>query len=327
MDTVKTHEVHYVNELAGGWKWHDLQVKDDWNGPETEKLRKQYVHLADWLEMAPELKGRNYLSVRFPDGVNPVMVGTFMYTVASQLDEERENEQFYFYVDREVMITFNVDHQTRDTMREKDRVSMLHQCTRPIDGMFVLARAILHYFHAGMDKFEANLREVESVMREHNQRNLMDQILTSRFELLYWSNLFIPFQELIAAAREGYLDSLDNSKFYQQLLHRVQRMERLFRHYEREIDTLVTIDDAIAGFRGNEIMKTLTIMTVIFTPATVIGAIWGMNFEYLPITKPMWGFFATMIFTTLLTVGMYVWMYRKGWTGDLLKVKSKNKNI
>ena len=28
----------------------------------------------------------------------------------------------------------------------------------------------------------------------------MDSILSSRFELLEWSNLFIPFQELIAAA-------------------------------------------------------------------------------------------------------------------------------
>ncbi|OVE62950.1 magnesium transporter, partial [Chryseobacterium mucoviscidosis] len=90
-----------------------------------------------------------------------------------------------------------------------------------------------------MDQFEHNLRLVEKDMRTRNRRSLMDNILSSRFELLEWSNLFIPFQELIAAAKEGYHGELDASRSFQQLLHRVERMERLIYHYEREIDTLV----------------------------------------------------------------------------------------
>ncbi|WP_208920066.1 magnesium transporter CorA family protein [Paenibacillus uliginis] len=326
MTTLKLEEGQRLYTLTGGWKWYDLQV-DDWSSPLIGELRTEYPNTSKWFDLISSLKGKNYMSVRFPDGVNPIIVGSILYTVASGLDEERKDEQLYFYIDQNVLITFNLDEHTRGVMGEKDRISMLHQCKRPIDGMFVLSRAILHYFHAGMDKFEARLREVESVMREHNQRNLMDNILSSRFELLYWSNLFIPFQELIAASKEGYLDTLEDSKYYQQLLHRVERMEKLFQHYEEEIDTLVSIDDAIAGFRGNEIMKTLTIITVIFTPTTVVGAIWGMNFENLPITKVSWGFLVAILFTLVLTVGMYVWMYMKGWTGDLLRVRAKNKNI
>ncbi|PQP86705.1 CorA family divalent cation transporter, partial [Paenibacillus sp. AR247] len=77
----------------------------------------------------------------------------------------------------------------------------------------------------------------------------------------------------------------------------------------------------------NEIMKTLTILTAIFTPATVAGAIWGMNFENLPGIKVPWGFVGIMLITFLSTAIMYLWMHRKGWTGDLLKVKSKKSKI
>lgn len=328
MVTLKLEEDQRLFSFAGGWDWYDLQV-DDWSSPLIGELRTEYPYTSKWFDLIPSLKEQNYLSVRFPDGVNPIIVGSMLYTVATNLNEQHEDEyeQFYFYIDQKVLITFNLDGRTRGIMGEKDRISMLHQCSRPIEGMFVLSRAILHYFHVGMDKFEARLREVEIVMREHNQRNLMDNILSSRFELLHWSNLFIAFQELIAASKEGYLDTLEDSKYYQQLIHRVERMEKLFRHYEDEIDTLVSIDDAIAGFRGNEIMKTLTIITVIFTPATVVGAIWGMNFENLPIINDSWGFFVVILFTLVLTAAMYVWMYVKGWTGDLLKVRSKSKNI
>lgn len=327
MVLLNPEEGQRLYSYAGGWDWYDLQV-DDWSSPLIGELRAEYPYTSRWFDLIPSLEDQNYLSVRFPDGVNPVIVGSILYTVAPDLDNHKdEYEQFYFYIDQQVLITFNLDEQTREMMGEKERICMLHQCSRPIEGMFVLSRAILHYFHVGMDKFEVRLREVEITMREQNERNLMDKILSSRFELLHWSNLFIPFQELIAASKEGYLDTVEDSKSYKQLVHRVERMDKLFRHYEDEIDTLVSIDDAIAGFRGNEIMKTLTIMTVIFTPATVIGAIWGMNFENLPIIKASWGFFAVILLTLFFTAAMYIWMHVKGWTGDLLKVRSKSKNI
>lgn len=326
MTTLQLGEGQNVYSLAGGWRWFDLQVDDDWDSPLIGELRNEFPYTSKWFDFISSLQDKNYLSVNFPDGTNPVMVGSIMYTVVSALNDNHTNEQFYFYLDDEVLITFNLDEHTRGIMREEGRVSMLHQCRTPIDGMFVLARAILHYFHTGMDKFEHQLRKLESGMKVQNKRNLMDSILSSRFELIFWNNLFISFQELIAAAKEGYQESLEESRYYKQLLYRVERMEKLFNHYEREIDTLVSIDDAIAGYRGNEIMKTLTIMTVIFTPATVIGAIWGMNFENLPLIKVSWGFTASMLLTLAMTVGMYMWMHMKGWTGDLLRVKSRSSN-
>lgn len=315
-----------VYTFASGWTWYDLQI-DDWSSPLIGELRSSFPHTSKWFDLASSLKDKNYLSVRFPDGTDPIMVGATLYTVATNLNDDQSNEQFYFYLDKEVLITFNLDEHTRGVMREDDRVSMMHQCPRPIDGMFVLSRVILHYFHVGMDKFEVKLRKVEAGMRQHNKRHLMDSILSSRFELIQWNNLFIPFLELIAASKEGYLESLDNSRFYKQFLYRVERMERLFHHYEREIDTLVLIDDAVSGVRGNDIMKTLTIMTVIFTPATVIGSIWGMNFENLPLITVSWGFTASMLLILAMTGGMYMWMHMKGWTGDLLKVRSRNKDM
>jgi hypothetical protein len=84
------------------------------------------------------------------------------------------------------------------------------------------------------------------------------------------------------------------------------------------------MDDAISSFRGNDIMKTLTIFTVLFLPATVIGALWGMNFQFLPWSKQDWGFGVMCGGIGIITVGIYFWLWRKGWTGDLL-VKKRQK--
>lgn len=309
-----------------GWDWHDIEI-ESWESPKVDELRRKIPETGDWLDTIPSVD-TNYLSVRFPDGYNPILFGSLVYSVKEQVQEIKNCVHIHFFVSKSHFIIINLDAHTRQRMHMHEKMQMIQSCKLPIEGMFVLIRTILHYIHIGMDRFEHNLREVEEIMKKHNKKHLMDQILQSRFELLYWSNLFIPFQEIVTAAREAYTDELESSVYFKRLVHRTERMNVLFRHYEKEIDTLISIDEAVSAFRGNDIMKTLTIITAIFTPATVIGAIWGMNFDFLPWVKTgITGFLIISAITIFSTLAFYVWMNMKGWTGDLLQVDKKDSHL
>lgn len=65
--------------------------------------------------------------------------------------------------------------------------------------------------------------------------------------------------------------------------------------------------------RMNQIMKTLTIFSVIFMPLTFIVGVYGMNFEYMPELNSKHGYFVIwgiMIFTVIL---MIIYFRRKRW--------------
>ncbi|MDQ0495041.1 magnesium transporter CorA family protein [Paenibacillus brasilensis] len=312
-----------ISSFRGGWEWWDISAAD-WQDPVIQELKRKLTEAAEWLDKV-EGTPSSFISVRFPDAIQPLMCGSLIYSVQEEIDSQRNCNKFYFLVLNQKLVTLNLDQNTREIMHTAERQKMLAQCENAADGMFVLARAVLHYFHTGMDKFEINLRKLEEDMEKRNARTLMDSILNARFELLYWSNMFIPFSELVTASREAYLEKLEENRLFKQLLYRVTRMEGLFRHYEKEIDTLISIDDAISAFRGNEITKTLTIVTAVFTPATVVGAIWGMNFKDLPWLETGWGFTAVIAATLLSMAGMYGWLMMKGWTGDLLKTNKRRK--
>ncbi|WP_440112661.1 magnesium transporter CorA family protein [Paenibacillus sp. QZ-Y1] len=327
VDKVKLEARRDKLSFSGQWQWWDWVAPDPESmGDALEELTNLFPEMQHWLRKIPEVRS-NYLSVRFMNGTEPVIFGSLLYAIKNERDDKRKDNQMFFYVERGTLITLNIDDNTRGIMNTGERATMLQHCSDARDGMFVLFRAILHYYHVGMDHFEMNLRDLERKMESRNARTLMDQILAARFELLYWSNLFIPYSELMAAAREAYLDELKENRFFQQLQHRIERMERLFNHYEKEIDTLISIDNAISGVRGNDIMKTLTLVTSVFTPATAAGAIWGMNFENLPWIDKTWGVVLVISLIIISMISMYVWMMMKGWTGDILKVKSSQPSV
>ena len=45
---------------------------------------------------------------------------------------------------------------------------------------------------------------------------------------------------------------------------------------------MIHLQEVVSSHRGNEIMKALTVLTAVSTPLTALGALWGMNFKYMP---------------------------------------------
>ncbi|MNP66430.1 Magnesium transport protein CorA [compost metagenome] len=65
--------------------------------------------------------------------------------------------------------------------------------------------------------------------------------------------------------------------------------------------------------RMNTIMKTLTVITTIFMPLTLIAGIYGMNFANMPELHWKYGYLFVMIVMFLLGGGMVMWFVRRGW--------------
>jgi len=63
----------------------------------------------------------------------------------------------------------------------------------------------------------------------------------------------------------------------------------------------------------NEVMKTLAIITAIMAPATVIGGVFGMNFDIIPYAHHAYGFYGTIAVMIIIPILMIIWFYRRGW--------------
>ena len=74
-----------------------------------------------------------------------------------------------------------------------------------------------------------------------------------------------------------------------------------------------------ASFRTNETMRVLTVLTLFFLPLNFIAGVYGMNFEYMPLTKNPNGFWISLGFMTMICLGLLGYVVKKGWLAPPLK--------
>ncbi len=114
-------------------------------------------------------------------------------------------------------------------------------------------------------------------------------------------------------------DNADAQREHELLLVRsrdvLEHIERVVRHVtrlEHNAETAIQMHFSAQGNRTNDIMRTLTALTAIFLPLNLIAAIFGMNFEFLPLIHVQAGFWwamGSMIFIAG-SLGLLFWRKR-----------------
>ncbi|QTD38881.1 magnesium and cobalt transport protein CorA [Polaribacter batillariae] len=104
-----------------------------------------------------------------------------------------------------------------------------------------------------------------------------------------------------------------NVKYFSELKEQTNNLISNIDFELQELESKINLIFSIQGHRLNEVMKTLTILSVIFIPLTFLAGIYGMNFEHIPELKFKYGYFILLGVMVLVTI-VSVWYFkRKKW--------------
>jgi magnesium transporter len=154
----------------------------------------------------------------------------------------------------------------------------------------------------------------EEVIRNSNTRSLA-RINQLRKELIVLKRNVVPVRDLINGIIRSESDLLDDNttKYFKDVYdHAVQAID-LTENYR---DVMVSMQDLYinnVNLRMNEVMKLMAIVTCLLAPPTVIGGIFGMNFERIPYLHNENGFWIAVAAMLIIPVVM-IWIFRRrGW--------------
>lgn len=299
------------------WKWYELDLQD------THLIEKKVKESHEYERWIKQIEKNDNNSINMYTGTpgKENVWGSLIYQ--QDVEKREDNATFHFYLTRKELITANfdlskLDHHNAKTMKEK-----MHHCESPMEGFLVLLSEIIADFLKKIDKFEVKLHKLLWEIKENNRTKILDRAAAVEHELLVWKNLIIPMQETQMAVEEAFGAQTAQGEQFKRATCRIDRTKTLLDAYEGEIKSVLNLENLISTHRGNEITKTLTIMTTLFAPTTALGAIWGMNFKHMPELEWKFGYAFSGVLMVVSTVALYFYLKSKGWMGDLLNTKSK----
>jgi magnesium transporter len=236
----------------------------------------------------------------------------------NEKDSAVETEQISIVLGKNFVISFQEDahRDVFNPLRERLRISGSRLRQSGPDFLFyALIDMIVDNYYVVMEKLGEKIEVLEEdIIRSANKRSLA-KINVLRKEMIILKRSIAPVRELVNGILRSESPLIDEKteKYFKDVYDHIVQANDLAENYRDMMMNLQDLYLSNVNLKMNEVMKVMAIVTCLLAPATVIGGIFGMNFEQLPIIHNKYGFFIAVFFMLLIPVWMVIVFRRRGW--------------
>jgi magnesium transporter len=185
--------------------------------------------------------------------------------------------------------------------------------------LYLLLEAVMENFYITIEHYEDCIEDLMIEAKTSDKPDLLVQIEKNRENLNFLKRSILPLREALFNLKsihedEDY-DGIEKANYtFFARLH--QKALELLEQIEYDMNTL----DSASSFyfssqnhRMNEIMKILTVVSVIFMPLTFVVGVYGMNFKHMPELEYEYGYYIVIGLMALIALGMVFYFKGKKW--------------
>ena len=159
------------------------------------------------------------------------------------------------------------------------------------------------------------IENLEERMTNDPNKSLLEEINIFKGEMNFLRKNIKPAKEMILtlAKMETELIHSENRLHYKELQDNINEATELSDSYREILYDQITMYHTMMSTKLNDIMRTLTVFSVIFIPLTFIVGVYGTNFDNLPEIHWYYGYFAMWGIMIILTAIMLWYFKQKKW--------------
>jgi len=189
--------------------------------------------------------------------------------------------------------------------------------TKKVDFLlYLMLESILDNFFKSLEKINNQINNYNFLYHDTNfdQKTLV-AIEEQKRVVSFIKKSILPIKEFTVKVEGNLFKHIDKTqlKYYLEIkdlcLTLLDNSDMLLANLESQTNLFFSLQ----GFRMNQVMKTLTIISSIFIPLTFIAGIYGMNFEYMPETKWEYGYFIILGLFLVIVIFMIIYFKKKKW--------------
>lgn len=252
------------------------------------------------------------------DEINGLLFCLLNMLYFNEKDSAVEIEQLSIVLGKNYVISFQED-ATRDVFNPlRERLKAVNTKIRQNGADFLfyaLIDMVVDNYFVVMEKLGEKIESLEEdIVRSPNTRSLA-KINMLRKEMIILKRSIAPVRELINGILRSDSVLIDErtEKYFKDVYDHIIQANDLAENYRDMMMNLHDLYLSNVNLKMNEVMKVMAVVTCLLAPATVIGGIFGMNFETIPLLHNKWGFFISVGLMLLIPLSMLQIFKKRGW--------------
>lgn len=230
-------------------------------------------------------------------------------------------EQISFILKDNILLSFQEKRSDFFThIRERIRTNSGIVRTKKADYLlYLLLDAIIENFYITIETEEDRVDDIINLSKTSTKPEVLELIEKHRDNFSFLKRSIIPLRDSLYSIKSMKDDDVFNdiqqenytffSRLHQKCLELLEQIE----------SDLITLESASSYFfsaqnhKMNEVMKSLTVVSMFFLPLTFIVGVYGMNFKYFPELEWENGYFIIWGIMIIVVVFMFVYFKIKKW--------------
>ncbi len=207
------------------------------------------------------------------------------------------------------------DHRIFDYLHnraEKDE----RLISRGVDFLFhAVIDTIVDNYNSTLDIFEYEIDQIEEDVLGEPDEDTIRAIYTLRRDIVHLKRMVIPQREVVNRLKKETFDFISSKAavYFSDIHDHLVRTNDIADFHREILNSSLEAYYSSVSTKTNEIIKFLTIFTVIFIPPTFLVGLWGMNFAYMPELDSKFGYIGALSIMATVVLGLVIYFRRKKW--------------
>jgi magnesium transporter len=273
------------------------------------------LSIEDCVTASPSPKVDEY-SPKEEDRFTPYLFIAIHAVDYSRKDGVFATSELDFFLGRNFLVTYHVGPLRSVSLTEERAVKATTNIARAPDRVaHTLLDSIVENYKPALDELSLEIAELEQQALRHPTTQTLNKILQVKKEVLHLRQIIGPQREVLARFARGEFKLIRAHlvPYYRDVYDALFHISELAQGYTDTLTGILQVYLNMSSNHTGEVVKLLTMITVITTPLMMVGTWYGMNFKHMPELDWKYGYSAALALTVLSTLATYWYFKQKKW--------------
>jgi magnesium transporter len=222
-----------------------------------------------------------------------------------------------FFLGKNFLVTYH-DVPLRSVSLTEERAvkSTVHIARAPDRVAHTLLDSIVDNYKPALDELSLEIAELEQQALQHPTKETLNKIIQIKKEVLHLRRIIGPQREVMARFARGEFKLVRPHMvpYYRDVYDTLFQISELAQGYTDSLTGILQVYLNMSSNQTGEVIKILTLFTIITTPMMLLGTWYGMNFgDQMPELKWPYAYAAVIAVTVVATAGAFTYFKKKKW--------------